>query len=144
MNPLGFTPCLTLERPNLTADPSRTLFRAKKLFPELVYDTAALEDSPYTFPEVQALLEGITVGGHRLTDQKLVLNQAESWKALIRLVERGEFREDKATFLALHRLVAESLVRHPRPARRHLELPQFVALLAAVTYRQLPTPESPA
>ena len=107
MNPLGFTPCLTLERPNLTADPSRTLFRAKKLFPELVYDTAALEDSPYTFPEVQTLLEGITVGGHRLTDQKLVLNQAESWKALIRLVERGEFREDKATVLALHRLVAE-------------------------------------
>ena len=107
MNPLGFTPCLTLERPNLTADPSRTLLRAKKLFPELVYDTAALEDSPYTFPEVQTLLEGITVGGHRLTDQKLVLNQAESWKALIRLVERGEFREDKATVLALHRLVAE-------------------------------------
>ena len=65
MNPLGFTPCLTLERPNLTADPSRTLFRAKKLFPELVYDTVALEDSTYTFPE------------------------------------------DKATFLALHRLVAE-------------------------------------
>ena len=65
------------------------MYIARKMFAELVYDTAALEDSPYTFPEVQTLLDGITVGGHRLEDQQLVLNQAQSWKRLLSLVEHG-------------------------------------------------------
>lgn len=41
----------------------QALFRIKKLFPEFVWDTTALENNPFTFVEVQTLLEGITVGG---------------------------------------------------------------------------------
>lgn len=94
---------LELPEPNL----KKYIFIARKMFAELVYDTAALEDSPYTFPEVQTLLDGITVGGHKLEDQQLVLNQAQSWKHLLILVERGGFVVTKDVFCELHAIVAK-------------------------------------
>lgn len=51
------------------ADKARAVFRAKKILEGLVYDTVALEDNPFTFPEVKTLLDGITVGGHKLSDE---------------------------------------------------------------------------
>ena len=101
---LGFT--LSLVSPaTVTPDHQRVLFRAKKIFDELVYDTAALENSPYTFPEVQTLLDNVTVGGHKLEDQNLVLNQAESWRQLFRLVKNNQFSLDKDTYCKLHSTV---------------------------------------
>ena len=87
-------------------DKKRALFLARKIFAELVYDTVHLEESPYTFPEVQTLLEGITVGGHKLTDQALVLNQAESWKRLLDLVAQDQFMLSKEVACYLHESVA--------------------------------------
>jgi Fic family protein len=94
---------LELPEPN----PRKYVFIARKMFAELVYDTAALEDSPYTFPEVQTLLDGITVGGHKLEDQQLVLNQAQSWKRLLSMVEHGGFAVTKDVFCELHAMVAK-------------------------------------
>lgn len=87
-------------------DKKKSLFLAQKIFAELVYDTVYLEDSPYTFPEVQTLLEGITIGGHKLTDQKLVLNQAESWKKLLDLVSQNTFTLSKEIACSLHTIIA--------------------------------------
>lgn len=88
-------------------DKTRAVFRAKKLLEGIVYDTVALEDNPFTFPEVKTLLEGITVGGHKLSDEKQVLSQAKSWKHLLARVEKGQFQLTKNLFLELHALVAE-------------------------------------
>ena len=85
---------------------AKACFRARKIFAELVYDTTALEDNPFTFPEVQTLLEGITVGGHKLEDEQQVLNQAASWKFLLEKVGKKEFAVTKETYCELHRLVA--------------------------------------
>jgi len=41
---------------------------------DFVYNTSALESNAMTFLEVQTLLEGITVGGHKLGDELQVLN----------------------------------------------------------------------
>ena len=87
-------------------DKQRALFIARKLFSEIVYDTAALEGSPYTFPEVQTLLENVTVGGHSLSDQQLVLQQAKSWKRLIEVVRRDEFQVSKEMACELNGIVA--------------------------------------
>ncbi len=81
-------------------------FRLQKLFPEYVWNTVYLEDNPFTFPEVQTLLEGITVGGHRLADQQQVLNQSKSVQRLLTMVKHRTFALDKPTFCELHRLVA--------------------------------------
>jgi len=75
---------------------------------EFVWDASMLEGNPFTFPEVQTLLEGITVGGRKLSDQEQVLNLVEGAKKLLRLVKSAEFSLDKTTFLQLHNIVARN------------------------------------
>lgn len=78
------------------------LFIAKKDRVDYIYNTAALEGNPFTLPEVQTLLDGVTVGGHRLSDEQMILNQNRSVNLLFDLISRGEFRLDKETLLKLH------------------------------------------
>ena len=103
---LGFAcdPCVfsTVTAP----DTRRACFRARKVLEGIVYDTVALEDNPFTFPEVKTLLEGITVGGRQVSDANQVLNQAASWRELLRQVEAGIFEFNAANYKALHALVA--------------------------------------
>jgi hypothetical protein len=49
-------------------DKKRALFVVERGRVDFVYNTAALEGNPFTFPEVKTLLDGITVGGHKLSD----------------------------------------------------------------------------
>ena len=72
-------------------DAKRTVFRVKKALADIVHDTVRLEGNPFTFPEVKTLIEGITVGGHKVEDADQVLNQAASWRLLLSQVERREF-----------------------------------------------------
>lgn len=71
-----------------------------------VWDAAALEGNPYTLPEVQTLLEGVTVGGRRLEDEQQVLALAASTRMLHDLVRDGEFEPGKDISDRLHSLVA--------------------------------------
>jgi hypothetical protein len=76
------------------------------MLPEYVWDAGVLEGNPFTFPEVKTLLEGVTTGGRKLSDQEQILNLAESSKHLMALVRNREFKLDKSTFCSLHALVA--------------------------------------
>ncbi len=84
----------------------RACFRLQKLATEYVWNTVSLENNPFTFPEVQTLLEGITVGGHKLADQQQVLNQAKSLNCLLTMVKQNTFALNQFTFCKLHSLVA--------------------------------------
>lgn len=84
----------------------RVAFRFHRMLPEFVWDASVLEGNPFTFPEVKTLLDGVTVGGRKISDQEQVLNLAASSKLLLALVKAGQFTMDKATFTDLHRLVA--------------------------------------
>ena len=86
----------------------RACFRFHKMLPEFVWDAGVLEGNPFTFPEVQTLLDGITVGGHKLSDQEQILNLAESSKRLLEVVSSGRFRLDKTTFCDLQGIVARN------------------------------------
>jgi hypothetical protein len=86
----------------------RVVFRFHRMLPEYVWDAGVLEGNPFTFPEVKTLLEGVTVGGRKLSDQEQILNLAESSKHLMDLVRNREFKLDKATFSSLHALVARN------------------------------------
>lgn len=85
---------------------ARATFRLHKSLPEYVWDASTLEGNPFTFPEVQTLLDGVTVGGHKLSDERQVLNLAESARELIRLVNDGRFALDKATSDHMHAIIA--------------------------------------
>jgi hypothetical protein len=84
----------------------RAVFRLHKSLPEYVWDAAALEGNPLTLPEVQTLMDGVTVGGRRLSDERQVVNLVDSSKELIRLVKAEEFRLDKPTSDHLHEIIA--------------------------------------
>lgn len=86
----------------------RAVFRFHKMLPAFVWDASMLEGNPMTFPEVQTLLGGVTVGGHKLADQDQVLNLAASAKCLIAMVKGGTFALAKPVFTELHGLVARN------------------------------------
>ena len=86
----------------------RACFRFQRMLPEFVWDAGVLEGNPFTYSEVQTLLDGITVGGRKLSDQDQILNLAESARLLLKLVRTGRFALDKTIFCELHGKVARN------------------------------------
>ncbi len=120
----------------------RVVFRFHRMLPEYVWDAGVLEGNPFTFPEVKTLLEGVTVGGRKLSDQEQILNLAESSKHLMDLVRKQEFKLDKATFLSLHVRVARNEALewvHFRGEGREIQYTPDVALGVRGRYTPLAT-----
>jgi Fic family protein len=86
----------------------RVCFRFHRMLPEYVWDAGVLEGNPFTFPEVKTLLDGVTVGGHKLSDQEQILNLADSAKYLLTLVKSGRFELNKSIFCELNKRVARN------------------------------------
>src|SRR5262249_39800260 len=125
----------------------RVVFRFSRMLPEYVWDAGVLEGNPFTFPEVKTLLEGVTVGGRKLSDQEQILNLAESSKCLIDLVKKKAFRLDKDTFCALNTLVARNETLewgHFRGEGAEIAYTLDVALGERGRFTPLPTEKSAA
>ena len=106
--PFGFT----WDRSVLPVVMPVTTHRALSIYKQqqttFVWDAARLENNPFTFVEVQTLLDGVTVGGHKLSDAEQITNLADSGKKLIELVRSGRFDLDKQTIVLLHDIVARN------------------------------------
>lgn len=63
-------------------DRDKALMLARRQLSELVCDAVNLEGIHFTLPEIQTLLDGVTIGGHKIMDQQIALNQSEAWKTL--------------------------------------------------------------
>jgi Fic family protein len=94
------------DRLNLVPDQRRALFFAEKSRVDFVYNTVALEGNPITFSEVKTLLEGVTVGGRKLSDAEQVLNLNRALSHVITLVKTKNFRIDASTACAIQGIVA--------------------------------------
>jgi len=104
---LGFHWNRALIPANIPTHPlARVTFRFHRMLPEFVWDAAALEGNPFTFPEVKTLLDGITVGGRKLSDQEQVLNLADAARRLLACVKAGQFALSKPLFTELNARVA--------------------------------------
>lgn len=66
----------------IKANKAKALMLAKREIAVFVLDAVELEGIHFTLPEIQTLLEGITVGGHKLSDQQIAVNQGNAWKSL--------------------------------------------------------------
>ncbi len=97
---------MTDTRWGMTPDVPKALMLARRQLAELVCDAVNLEGIPFTLPEIQTLLQGVTVGGHRLSDQKIALNQREAWTQLFAWVEAGALGLTREKACALHALAA--------------------------------------
>jgi Fic family protein len=94
-------------------DNKKAIFVAKKMFAQLVYDFQSLEGMPFTFPEVQTLIQGITVGGHKISDHDKLKQQQFAWKRLIDLVEQNKFELSKKISCELEKIVARDEALEP-------------------------------
>lgn len=92
----------------LKPDHKRALFMAEKMRVDFVFHTAALEGNPITFPEVKTLLDGITVGGHKVSDTEQVLNLNDSLCFIIQAVKNHNFSFDQETACKIQGLVARN------------------------------------
>lgn len=88
-----------------THSEERVCFRYQRMLPEFVWDAAVLEGNPFTYPEVKTLMDGITVGGKKLSDQDQILNLIESSKLLLSMVKGNRFIVDKPIFCELHNII---------------------------------------
>ncbi|WP_339674229.1 Fic family protein [Dasania marina] len=79
---------------------------AKRDIPALVTDAVQLEGLAFTLPEVQTIIDGVTVGGHKISDQQIVINQAQAWKKLLSDSEQGQFEVSKEYAASLHAVAA--------------------------------------
>ncbi len=91
----------------LSPDRELSYFLAKKDKVSYVYNVVNLEGNPMTFPEVKTLLEGVTVGGHKIEDERQVLSQEKSLELLLSLVKENNFELNRKTFSDFNLLVAE-------------------------------------
>lgn len=120
----------------------RVTFRFHQMLSVFVWDASVLEGNPFTYPEVKTLLDGVSVGGRKISDQEQVLNLAESSKHLLALVKASKFKFDKATFTELHSLVARNEALewgHFRGEGKEISYTPDVALGEQGRYTPLPT-----
>jgi len=87
-------------------DKAKAIMLAKRQLAEFVWDAVNLEGIHFTLPEIQTLLDGITVGGHKVTDQQIALNQANTWRTIFELIKNNQFEVTLETVCALHSIAA--------------------------------------
>ena len=93
---------------NFDCQPNRekALFYAQKTIAQIVTNVVNLEDINFTVPEVQTLLDGITVGGHKIQDELITINQIKAWQYLFDSLKDKSFCVSLEYILKLHGLVA--------------------------------------
>lgn len=85
----------------------KLILLTKKLLPDMVFNMARLEGNPFTYPEVQTLLDGITIGGHKLSDEQQVLRIKEGWNLLFQKAKDGNLSLTKDLFNEFNGVIAK-------------------------------------
>jgi Fic family protein len=93
---------------NIKPNKKKALFLAKREVSVFVYDAVQLEGINFTLPEIQTLLEGITIGGHKISDQQIALNQNNAWKDLFDALASNKFEFSKSFACKLHSVAGEN------------------------------------
>lgn len=91
----------------INPDKDLALMLAKREVSVLVHDAVALEGIHFTLPEIQTLLEGITVGGHKLSDQQIATNQGDAWRYLFELVKNDQFEVSSEVACKIHAIAGK-------------------------------------
>lgn len=89
-------------------DRKKAIMMAYKMLPEYVFDTSQLENNPLTFPEVKTLLDGITIGGHKISDVEQVLNIKNAWMILLDLIKENNFVPSIKIFNQINEIIANN------------------------------------
>lgn len=91
---------------NCEKNKNKAIMLANKMLPEYIFDTAKLENNPITFPEVKTLIDGVTIGGHKVSDVQQILNIKKAWQTLLNDLKLDRFSVSKKSFNTINKLVA--------------------------------------
>jgi len=92
---------------NINPNKEKALMLAKREIAVFVHDAVELEGIHFTLPEIQTLLEGITVGGHKLSDQQIAVNQGNAWRHLFHSLSNNEFKLELEFVCQLYNIAAK-------------------------------------
>ncbi|MCP4432696.1 MAG: Fic family protein [Gammaproteobacteria bacterium] len=95
------------KRWQIKSNKDKALMLAQREIAVLVCDAVELEGIHFTLPEIQTLLDGITVGGHRLGDQQIAINQGDAWRSLFAVIKEGTFQLSSDYACQLHGIAAK-------------------------------------
>jgi len=87
-------------------DFGKALMLAQREVAVFVCDAVNLEGIAMTLPEVQTLLDGITVGGHKVNDQQITINQGKAWDHLFSSIKKDSFILSAEYACKLHSIAA--------------------------------------
>jgi Fic family protein len=85
----------------------RALMLAQREVAVFVHDAVQLEGLNFTLPEIQTLLEGITIGGYKLNEQQIVVNQGNAWQNLFYSIKNRSFALTADYTCQLHAIAAK-------------------------------------
>ncbi len=100
-------------------DLSYILLLLNKLLPGLVFDVTRLENVPVTVPEIMTLMEGITVGGHRISDVESTTNIINAYRYIGKLIKHGATVDVIQLYKTLHSLLSVKLLDSTGKFRDH-------------------------
>ena len=89
-------------------DKEKTIMLTRRMLPEYVFDISQLENNPLTFPQVKTLLDGITIGGHKISDVEQVLNIKNAWINLLDLIKENSFEPSIEIFNQTNKIIAQN------------------------------------
>lgn len=72
-----------------------------------MYEAVNLEGIAITLPEAQTILDGVTVGGHKISDQNIFIHQANTWRHLFQLFETNTFQFSISIAVELHNIAGK-------------------------------------
>ena len=108
-----------------------------------VWAAAVLEGNPFTYPEVQTLLEGVTVGGRKVSDAQQILRLRDGHAALRDMVATGAFALTKVTSDALHAAIAHGEALESGHFRGEGSATSDIAVNLGERGTHFPTPTEP-
>jgi Fic family protein len=85
----------------------RACARFAMRFPQYIWNESVAAGKAYTFPQVKTLVDGVTTGGRRMTEQQDINNQRQSLERLVRMVRTSQFDVSQSAFCSLHEVAAK-------------------------------------
>jgi Fic family protein len=126
--------------PVTRSKPERVVWRFLRSVPQFVWEAAQLEGNPYTFPEVQTLLDDITVGGRKLSDTQQILGLRDGMKLLADEVRAGSFDITRDMACRLNALIVrDEALEWGHFRGEGKERASVMVALGAETYQPKPT-----
>lgn len=85
-----------------------SIFIAKKMRDELIYNMAKSEGNTLSFAETSSVVKGISVGGKKMEELHQIERIRDGWDEIIQQCIDKKFKVDKENFILLNTIVADT------------------------------------